>query len=305
MELKRFAVSEIKALPDGTGQPGEFEAMVSVFGNVDSVGDIVEKGAFTDSLSKGLPPIVWSHQWDVPPIGTTMSATETDQGLVIKGRLFVGEGEDSPMARAVYTAMKAKDGRGEPTLKEFSFGFCVTDAEYKTVDGEEIRSLKGIDLFEAGPCLKGVNPATQLLAVKSALEVDQKAGRVLSKANEDALKQAADLINTVVEQVAPAPKAVEQHVHVTAPAPPDARNIAKALTAALDRQAAPDFDLTPAEAKATTTSAPETAPKNDTPADPNVAPDLTPAPVASQEDRARIAGLLLAAPNDPTPQKEQ
>jgi HK97 family phage prohead protease len=270
MELKRFAVSEIKALPDGAGQPGEFEALVSVFGNVDSVGDIVEKGAFADSLSKGLPPIVWSHQWDVPPIGTTMSATETDQGLVIKGRLFVGEGEDSPMARAVYTAMKAKDGRGEPTLKEFSFGFCVTDAEYKTVDGEEIRSLKGIDLFEAGPCLKGVNPATQLLAVKSALEVDQKAGRVLSKANEDALKQAADLINAVVEQVA-----------------------------------APKADTAPTEAKNTPTSAPEEAPENDTPADPNVAPDLTPAPVASQEDRARIAGLLLASPHDPTPQKEQ
>jgi HK97 family phage prohead protease len=282
MELKRFAVSEIKALPDGAGQPGEFEAMVSVFGNVDSVGDIVEKGAFTDSLSRGLPPIVWSHQWDVPPIGTTMSATETDQGLVIKGRLFVGEGEDSPMARAVYTAMKAKDGRGEPTLKEFSFGFCVTDAEYKTVDGEEIRSLKGIDLFEAGPCLKGVNPATQLLAVKSALEVDQKAGRVLSKANEDALKQAADLINTVVEQVA-APKS---------------------MTPAEARESMGVPPLEP-EAKSTPTSAPEEAPKNDTPADPNVAPDLTPAPVASQEDRARIAGLLLAAPNDPTPQKEQ
>lgn len=274
MELKRFAVSEIKALPDGTGQPGEFEAMVSVFGNVDSVGDIVEKGAFSESLSKGLPPIVWSHQWDVPPIGTTMSATETDQGLVIKGRLFVGDGEDSPMARAVYTAMKAKDGRGEPTLKEFSFGFCVTDAEYKTVDGEEIRSLKGIDLFEAGPCLKGVNPATQLLAVKSALQADGKAGRVLSKANEDALQQAADLINQVVEQV-------------------------------VEQVASPKADPAPTEAKSTPTSVPEEAPETDVSADPNVAPDLTPAPVASQEDRARIAGLLLATPHDPTPQKEQ
>lgn len=202
MELKKFAVSELKALPEtGTDAPGTFEAVVSVFGNVDSVGDVVEKGAFAKSLENGLPPIVWSHQWDVPPIGTTLSATETDAGLLIKGRLFVGEGEDSPMARAVYTAMKAQDGRGVSTLKEFSFGYSVTDSEEKTVDGTDIRVLKGIDLFECGPCLKGVNPATTLLAVKSALQPEAKAGRVLSKANEDRLREAARILDEVVAQV--------------------------------------------------------------------------------------------------------
>lgn len=166
MNSKRFEISSFKALDDSE-QPGTFEAIVSVFGNVDRVGDRVEPGAFTESLSKGLPPIVWSHQWGVPPIGACLDARETDEGLYIKGRLFVADDEDSPVARQVYTAMKAQDGRGAPTLREFSFAYDVVEAGWIVENEEEIYSLKQLTLNEAGPCLKGVNEETRLIAVKS------------------------------------------------------------------------------------------------------------------------------------------
>lgn len=165
-----FEVTELKTL--GADEPaGTFEAIVAVFGNVDRGGDIVEPGAFRKTLSpragRGLPPIVWSHNWDTPPIGVTTEAEETEKGLRIKGRLFVGEGEDSPVARQVYTAMKAKDGRGKSPLREFSFGYAATEVGFKDVDGQEVRLIKSLDLFEVGPTLVGMNPATELVAVKT------------------------------------------------------------------------------------------------------------------------------------------
>lgn len=169
MEHSSFKVTDFKAMTDGD-TPGTFEALVAVFNNVDRGGDRILPGAFKRTLKDGLPPIVWSHNWDVPPIGVVTEASETGDGLLVKGRLFVAEGEDSPVARQVYTAMKAVDGQGRAPLREFSFGYEVRDAASVTEDGEDIRELKDLELFEVGPTLVGMNPATQLLGVKDVRE---------------------------------------------------------------------------------------------------------------------------------------
>lgn len=181
-------VVELKTL--GSDEPaGTFEAIVAVFGNVDRGGDIVEPGAFKRTLSarngRGLPPIVWSHNWDTPPIGVTTEAEETEKGLRIKGRLFVAEGEDSPVARQVYTAMKARDGRGKSPLREFSFGYQATEVGFKEVDGQEVRLIKHLDLFEVGPTLVGMNPATELVAVKTTTASPPEGGKEEREDNPD------------------------------------------------------------------------------------------------------------------------
>lgn len=181
METKSFPTTELKALPE-KGE-GVFEALVAVFGNVDRGGDRIEKGAFKRTLEeRGLPPIIWSHNWDIPPIGTVTEAKETDEGLEIKGRLFVGSDEDHPVARQVYTAMRAQDGNGTAPLREFSFGYEVRDSSEEKTDGETVRVLEDVELFEVGPTLVGMNPQTRLLAVKSAEQVIEQA---LSESTSD------------------------------------------------------------------------------------------------------------------------
>jgi hypothetical protein len=78
----------------GRPHKGEFEALVSVFGNVDYGGDRVVKGAFAKSLArweeKGDPiPVIWNHMWENPEahIGKVNpgDAAETDDGLLVKG----------------------------------------------------------------------------------------------------------------------------------------------------------------------------------------------------------------------------
>ncbi len=198
MEIKSFGLSEVKTIDNG--QPGSFEAVVAVFGNVDDGGDRMVKGAFSRTLAEnGMPPVVWSHEWQVPPIGTITDAKETDEGLHVKGRLFVGADEDHAVAKQVHAAMKAG------ALKEFSFGYATKGSNDVEEDGKSIRELTDVDLFEVGPTLKGMNPATRLVGVK-ALERhvlgEVKAGRVLSKANESRLAEASRIITEVLAQVA-------------------------------------------------------------------------------------------------------
>lgn len=205
---KRFAAKLSLAVPtagDEGGDPeGTFVALVSVFGNEDSYGDVVEKGAFTKTLAewivKGNPiPAVWSHQFSDPDniLGYYSEAEETDEGLRLKGHLDLGH----PRAARVHQLMKSG------LLTEFSWSGEVT--KYEAIDEDDKwgwgpMRIKEVDLWEAGPCFKGANPNTELVSVKSNGQISgellrAKAGRVLSQKNLDALKDARDAINEVLK----------------------------------------------------------------------------------------------------------
>jgi HK97 family phage prohead protease len=168
----------VKAVGDGAA-PGSFEALAAVFGNVDLDGDRMVKGAFARSHNdRGYPAVVWSHQKQVPPIGVVDSAEETDAGLGIKGRLFVGDDEHHDVARQVYAGLKSQGGDGRAALRDFSFAMRVKGARWVQEDpdtlppelqwtGGEIREITDADLWEIGPTLVGANPEAGLLSVKS------------------------------------------------------------------------------------------------------------------------------------------
>lgn len=166
LEFRDAHITECRAA-GGDLAAGEFIADVAVFGNVDSYGDRMRKGAFARTLEeRGLPPIVWAHDWNEPPIGATVAAEETDTGLRVHGRLFV---DANDLAAKVHTAMTENGGDGLPPLREFSFGFrTVASDTVEEDDGSEIREITDVDLYEVGPVLVGANPATSLLAVKTA-----------------------------------------------------------------------------------------------------------------------------------------
>lgn len=170
--MDRLVKHEVKAVETAKDSKGEFEALVAVFNNIDSYGDRIMPGAFTASLEEtGFPRLVWSHRWDIPPIGATMKAEETTDGLVIRARLFVGEGIE--LVDHIYAGMSATNGDGRPPLREFSFGYDVERSNWVKTDDPaaarwdgEVRELEVITCYEVGPCLVGVNPDTELLAVK-------------------------------------------------------------------------------------------------------------------------------------------
>lgn len=163
MLTKSYAAAVKAAGPDDGMAEGEYKALVSVFGNIDSYGDKVMPGAFTDTLqewqAKGDPiPVYYSHRLDDPDfnIGEVLAAQETDAGLEVHARLDL----DNPKARQVYRLLKGK------RLTQHSFTYDVIDGgPASSGDYNELRKLR---LWEVGPTPIGANSATELLAVKAA-----------------------------------------------------------------------------------------------------------------------------------------
>lgn len=196
MEHKSVSLGEFKALGD-SDEPGTFEAVAAVFGNVDAGGDRIQKGAFKRTLSewraKGRSvPVLWSHDADSVPIGVIKEASETSEGLHVKAQLLV---DDHPQARAVYAAMKAG------ALHEFSFGYGARDFANVVERGRKIRVLKDLDLAEISPVFRGMNPATRLMGVKSAAETDLQAQRAELDRKIAELTEQRDALNEAVESL--------------------------------------------------------------------------------------------------------
>lgn len=210
MLIKDAPALRVKVLDAGEegAAEGEFTALVSVFGNVDSYGDVVQPGAFERTLKEwsasGYPiPVYWGHNLSDPDynIGHVVEAVETDRGLQVRAQLDM----ESPKAPQVYRLLKG--GR----VKEFSFGYSIRDAGWGEKDGDGVYELRDINLFEVSVVPVGANPATELHSVKAhaertgrsasrALE-GVKAGRVLSAKNEDALREARDEISAAIDAI--------------------------------------------------------------------------------------------------------
>lgn len=191
----------VKFKTDGLAD-GEFIGYASVFGNKDSYGDVVIKGAFTNTLAewerKGVPiPLLWGHNTADPDfnLGEIVTAEEDDRGLKVHGRLDM----ESPKSAQTYRLLKA--GR----VNQMSFAYRVVDGAYIQPEGEDktwrdaYYELRELDLYEVSIVPIGANQETEILAVKSiASALRAKAGRALSSKNEDALRGALSQAEEVV-----------------------------------------------------------------------------------------------------------
>lgn len=197
MDIKSAPLQVKAAGPDDGLEDGQFVAYASVFGNVDSYGDIVDHGAFKRTLGeweqKGATiPVLWGHDMQDPfaNIGGVSSAEEDERGLKVTGSLDL----ENPTAAQVYKLLK---GRRVNTM---SFAYSVLDSE-KSGDGLH---LKDLDLFEVSIVPVPANDQAQVLTVKAAAESlvsGIKAGRAISAKNENELRSAHAAIGKVLSSL--------------------------------------------------------------------------------------------------------
>ena len=198
--------AQIKAAGTEDGlELGQFKALVSVFGNKDSYGDVVQPGAFAETLEEWKAsgdsiPVYWSHQMNDPMmnIGWVVSAEETEKGLEVLAQLDTEEGA-SPVATQAYRLLKGR------RVREFSFAYDVLDGgTEKSDEGDEYYALRKLKLYEVGPTPVGANSETELLGVKRAtaeLRAGLKAGRVISAKNEAALTEAVSSLEASIASI--------------------------------------------------------------------------------------------------------
>lgn len=136
----RFAGSllEVKQLTDA----GLIEGYGSVFGIVDSFGEMVMPGAFAESIEKGraekrTAKMLWQHAAD-QPIGVWDELREDQTGLFAKGRLLI---ESSPKAAEAHALLKAG------AMDGLSIGYQLIESKPHPTK-PNVLQLKKLDLKE-------------------------------------------------------------------------------------------------------------------------------------------------------------
>jgi HK97 family phage prohead protease len=158
------APAEFKFIDDGAIARGEFIGYGSTFGNVDLGGDIIERGAFRDTLAKVKPsdiPMLWGHDTRQPPIGKWLEIKEDDRGLMVRGQLIL----DVAKARDVHALMK------EGALRGLSIGYTVPDGGATFERNGRIRRIKKVDLIEISVVTMPMNPRANVSRVKGNLTI--------------------------------------------------------------------------------------------------------------------------------------
>lgn len=139
---------EIKAISENM-----FEGYASYFNNIDSYGDIIQKGAFTKTLqdNKNRIKILWQHDTR-EPIGLPMKMMEDDNGLYVEGKISMTE-----------TGKKAMTLMKDGVITEMSIGYDVIKDDYK----DNKRILKELRLWEFSPVTFGANDKAKITQAKS------------------------------------------------------------------------------------------------------------------------------------------
>lgn len=199
--LTKNATVQLKAGPEDGLAEGQFTAYASVFGNVDSYGDIVVKGAFAKDLGRWEKsgkaiPLLFGHNMADPDfnIGHVVSAEEDSVGLKVTAQLDL----ENPKAKQVYRMLKGR------RIDQMSFAYDVLDGAKATKDGEDVYEIRDLKLYEVSVVTVGANSETEVLAVKQVpatadrIMADMKAGRVLSAKNENELRAAYESLGRVL-----------------------------------------------------------------------------------------------------------
>lgn len=152
----------------GSGSDGTFTGYGAVFGNTDSYGDVIAKGAFTDTLatrfkSGDWPALLLQHGGrsqtadEMTPIGVWTGLSEDNHGLKVEGKVALNTSRGAD----IYALMTMEP---RPAINGLSIGYRATKSTMGKGKNEPYRTLNAVDLVE---CSIVTNPANTLARINS------------------------------------------------------------------------------------------------------------------------------------------
>ena len=180
---------DIKSISDAGELTGYFSTYQPV---ADSYGDCVAPGCFTETIKawaeKGKHiPLVWNHNMDDPEliIGQVDKIEDDEYGPLMTAHFY-----DTPKAQAARNLMK------EGSVYQFSYAYAIDaarkpDENEKAADPNISQVLEAVSLMEITITPTPAQPLAEMVSVK--------AGRRNSKSDEDKIKQAIALLQSVLD----------------------------------------------------------------------------------------------------------
>lgn len=137
---------------------GVVRGTASVFGNIDSYGDITAKGAFEETIKENGPSgknrvkMLPLHKTDKFPIGRILELSESNVGLEFTSIVLATDGELG--GKNAWLVIKSG------AVTELSYGYNITKKKDTNIDGKLVTILEKVDLWEISPVIWGANDQT-------------------------------------------------------------------------------------------------------------------------------------------------
>ena len=210
--IERKAVS----LELDDAKEGSFVARIATLDVIDKDGDLTKPGAFKANSEVLISAYQHGSWMGSLPVGKAIIKEDGPDAIAIgEFNLKTDAGRDH------YEAVKFTGG-----LQEWSYGFKVEESDEETRDGQKVRILKKVTVFEISPVLLGAGIDTATLAIKaekatytdqseavlaavtdlvtrtkSLADLRRKEGRVLSSKNRERMKGLLDMLSTVASDL--------------------------------------------------------------------------------------------------------
>lgn len=169
IEHKQAPLRELKFASDAASMT--FSGYASVFGNVDDYGDVVDQGAFTDTLEEWkardmMPAMLLNHDAFDLPVGVWAAMEEDSYGLKVSGQLAATE-----RGQEAYALLKMQP---RPAISGLSIGFMTRAAVTGDAASGIRRRLTSVSLFEISLVTFPANDLARVDAVKSLAGMSER-----------------------------------------------------------------------------------------------------------------------------------
>jgi HK97 family phage prohead protease len=149
--MDNYLSLELKEVTD----KGEFSGIASVYGIEDLGGDVVDKGAFTKTVSENPTiPILWQH--DSHEVIGQGQVKEWQGKLMLTGTLDM----EDPTAQKAFRKMKSR------MITGLSIGYQAVKSTYQEVEDKFIRHLQEVKLHEVSVVTFPMLPEAQVTRTK-------------------------------------------------------------------------------------------------------------------------------------------
>lgn len=143
-EITELRVAESEgSLPIIEGHAAVFDSLSQELGRMFPFKEKIQRGAFKDSLEKDDIRALWNHDPNYV-LGrnraNTLELSESEKGLKVRI-----QPPDTAWARDLVTSIKRGD------ISQMSFGFTVEKEDWTVENGEDIRTLRQVKLFDVSP----------------------------------------------------------------------------------------------------------------------------------------------------------
>jgi HK97 family phage prohead protease len=166
--MEKLTKSVQQSIKDIDSKNRTIVAYASVFGNIDSDDDIIQKGAYLKTIAENGPRgknRVWHlfNHWQDWPIAKPHELSEDNKGL-----LFASKMPDTDKANDLLKLYEAG------FLTEHSVWIRIIKAINETQQGNDIRIIQEVALMEVSSVLWAANEAAQTVGIKSIKELNER-----------------------------------------------------------------------------------------------------------------------------------